>query len=124
MTIHYEFLQPEHFARFVELANRVHGDNYIDLATLETYAQRSVKNHINASIVALDEERMVGFRLTFAAGQWPFDKWCSVDKWPVAADDMCYFKVIAVDPEYQGSGVGGELLKRSIEQAKQQGAKA
>ncbi len=124
MQIRYETLDAVHFERFLTLANQVHGDNYMDEAALRLYVPRSWKEGVNASFVALDGDKIVGLRLTFAANQWPLDKWCTPQKWPVPQQDVAYFKVIAIDPDYQGYGIGGQLLKRSISALKQQGAKA
>ncbi|SNY41438.1 Predicted N-acetyltransferase YhbS [Arsukibacterium tuosuense] len=117
-------MQPAHFADVMQLANRVHGDNYLDLAKLTGLYQRGIKHGINASFVALSESRVVGYRLSFAAGQWPQDEWCTVKLWPVTPEKMAYFKSVAVAPELQGQGLGSALLKVSVSALCQQGATA
>ncbi|MFC1520497.1 GNAT family N-acetyltransferase, partial [Pseudomonadota bacterium] len=67
---------------------------------------------------------IVGFRLTYAAGKWPVDQWCTPEKWPVTAENMCYFKCNTVAEAYRGQGIGSKLLQASIAAVKQQGAKA
>lgn len=115
---------PNHFADVVVLANQVHGDNYLSLTTLMELYPRGVKEGINAGFVALSDDKVVGYRLSYAAGQWPLDQWCSVPLWPVAPPKMAYFKSVAVAPELQGMGLGPELLKASVAALRQQGALA
>ena len=117
-------MQPAHFAEIVALANQVHGDNYLDLKSLTQLYPRGIKHGINAGFVALADEKVVGYRLSYAAGQWLLDKWCSVELWPVAADKMAYFKSVAVAPALQGQGLGPALLKASVSALQQQGAAA
>ncbi|GMM67691.1 hypothetical protein MTsDn1_09850 [Alteromonas sp. MTD1] len=122
--ISYAPLAPSHFAGVIELGNAVHGDNYLTDELINDYYNRSFHNHVNASWVALHNNIVVGFRLTFAHSQWQADKWCSTDLWPVDAKYVCYFKCNTVSPSMQGLGIGSTLLKKSIEKATEQGALA
>jgi ribosomal protein S18 acetylase RimI-like enzyme len=118
-------LMPIHFAAVIALANRIHGDNYLDLPTLTLMHQQGIKQGHNASFIALDElSDIVGYRLSFAPAQWQPDLWCSQELWPVAADNMAYFKSVGVAPSQRGKGVASALLRRSVSALKQQGAKA
>ncbi|MBV2129899.1 GNAT family N-acetyltransferase [Arsukibacterium indicum] len=117
-------LLPEYFADVVTLANQVHGDNYLNITTLMEMYSRGIKDGINAGFVAVSDGKVVGYRLSYAAGQWPLDKWCSVSLWPVAPQHMAYFKSVAVAPELQGQGLGSTLLKASVAALRQQGALA
>ncbi|MCC2617440.1 GNAT family N-acetyltransferase [Aestuariibacter halophilus] len=121
-TIQYTQLAPHHFDRVIELGNAVHGDNYLDHQQLDAYYQQSFANGINASWVALDGERLVGFRLTWAAGNWTPDQWCTTDGWGLDPTRVCYFKCNTVDSDYRGHGIGSTLLKSSIDCARDQGA--
>lgn len=122
--IRYRLLEPELFAGVIALGNQVHGDNYLDPVNLAQWHQRGCKNGINASFVALDDEQVIGFRLTWSAGQWPIDKWCSPQLWGVDAERVSYFKCNTVHADYRGTGVGSELLTRSIQQLQRQGSLA
>jgi len=125
MSITYCQLSAQHFSDIVSLGNRVHGDNYLDMASITDLYERSWQDDINASWVAIDENnKLIGFRLTNAASQWQPDKWCSPENWSVAKDRVCYFKCNTVDESVRGQGVGSTLLKKSIASAKQQGALA
>lgn len=117
-------MTPEFFQQVLRLANTVHGDKYLDLAQLIELHQRGIKNGINASYVALDGPTLVGYRLSYAAGQWPLDQWCSISLWPVSPKQMAYFKSVAVAPELQGQGLGSKLLKASVSALMAQGATA
>lgn len=122
--IRYSELTPEHFSAVLELGNRVQGDGYLNLENLTDYYQRGIKNRINAGLVAFYNDQLVGFRLTFAQGQWEIDEWSTPDKWQLDSSRVCYFKCNTVDPAMQGYGIGSELLRRAVEKAKQQGSLA
>ncbi|MFC3094403.1 N-acetyltransferase [Alteromonas sediminis] len=125
MSISYHELAPEHFSEILALGNLVHGDNYLDINSINNLYERSWQDNINASWVALNKDgKLVGFRLTNAASQWHPDKWCSPDKWPVDASRVCYFKCNTVDESVRGQGVGSTLLRKSIASAQMQGALA
>ncbi|MBY5992231.1 GNAT family N-acetyltransferase [Ferrimonas balearica] len=119
-----EPLAPAHFAGVVALGNLVHGDGYLTDEGLRAHAAKSFHNGINCSFVALEGDTVVGFRLTFAAGHWQPDQWCTPDKWPVSPDKVCYFKCNTVDEAHRGEGLGAALLRRSIDAARAQGAEA
>ncbi len=120
----YRTITPEDYAAVIHLATLVHGEGYIDGITIEKWVAQGIKDQINANFVAYCEEKLVGFRLTFAVGNWQLDKWCSPTLWQVNADQVCYFKCNTVDENYRSYGIGSQLLKLSIDAAKQQGARA
>ncbi|WP_298444274.1 GNAT family N-acetyltransferase [uncultured Ferrimonas sp.] len=117
-------LQPSHYAGVVRLGNQVHGSGYLTVESLQRLAQKSLKGGINCSFVACLHEQVIGFRLTYANGNWQPDQWCSQAQWPVAAAQVCYFKCNTVAQPYRGRGLGSALLKRSVAAAKRQGARA
>ncbi|TMP80774.1 GNAT family N-acetyltransferase [Pseudoalteromonas phenolica] len=118
-------LTTDHFQDVITLANLVHGDNYMDEASLSKMHQQGIKHEINASFVAINKQsELVGFRLSYAAEQWDIDKWCSPKLWPVLPSQMAYFKCIAVSEKAQGQGIGPKLLHASIVALRQQGALA
>ncbi|GAB59219.1 GNAT family N-acetyltransferase [Rheinheimera nanhaiensis] len=118
-------LRPNYFADVIALANQIHGDNYLTQQSLLQMQQQGIKQGINASFVALNEQgHIIGYRLSFAAGQWQPDKWCSVSLWPVAVSDMAYFKSVGVSPAARGQGVASALLRQSAVALSEQGAKA
>jgi GNAT superfamily N-acetyltransferase len=51
-------------------------------------------------------------------------QWCSVDKWGVDFDDVCYFKSNTIAESGRGQGLGGKLLAASKAAVMAQGAKA
>lgn len=128
--IHYKKLTPKHFKQVIKLANEVHGDGYLNDKSIADWTARGISNKINCGYVALlkansnakTKEKLIGFRITFAAEHWDVDKWCSPDLWQVPENKCCYFKCNTVDENYRGLGVGKKLLQRSIEAAKHQGA--
>ena len=123
-TILYRAMSPKDFPLIISLGNHVHGDGYLDKDNIEKWYQQGLKNHINAGFVAYDEDKLVGFRITFAVDNWHIDKWCTPEKWQLKESEVCYFKCNTVDEHYRGYGIGSQLLKLSIDAAKQQGAKA
>ena len=122
--ITYRNIEPIDFTASIVLATTVHGDGYIDEKIISTWYKKGLKDNINTGFVAYDKDKLVGFRLTYAVEQWQVDNWCSPELWQVAVDQVCYFKCNTVDENYRGHGIGGELLKRSITEAKKQGALA
>lgn len=122
--ITYSELTPAHFSAVLELGNRVQGEGYLNLDNLTDYYQRGVKDGINAGIVAFYQTQLVGFRLTFAQGQWEIDQWATPQEWGVVPDKVCYFKCNTVDPAMQGYGIGSTLLNKAIAAARSQGSLA
>ena len=123
-TITYKTISLEDFEATVALGTEVHGGGYINLVNLNEWIQKGTKNNINSSFVAYDGDKLVGFRITFAAEQWHIDEWCSTEKWNIPTLNVCYFKCNSVDKHYRGYGIGSKLLYLSIEAVKKQGAKA
>lgn len=116
--------EPKHFDDVIKLGNAVHGDNYLSHESLQVMLVRGLKDGINASLVAYNDDTLVGFRLTWAPGNWPIDHWCNPELWGYEPSEVCYFKCNTVDERFRGAGIGGKLLRQSIALTKQQGAKA
>jgi len=120
----YRPLTPADFDQIITLGNHVHGDGYLDTDIITGWYKKGLAHGLNASFVAYHGEKLVGFRVTFSANTWEIDKWCSPDLWKVKPELACYFKCNTVDENYRGFGIGGQLLKHSISEAKKQGATA
>ena len=120
----YQHLTPADFPAIISLGNLVHGDGYLTPDNLKQWYLKGIINEINAGFVVYDKEKLVGFRITYAVGQWDIDQWCSPSKWQVPSENVCYFKCNTVDENYRGHGIGGQLLQLSINAAKKQGALA
>ncbi|MGI5310577.1 GNAT family N-acetyltransferase [Rheinheimera sp. WS51] len=117
--------ESEHFSAVVQVANQIHGDNYANLDAVVQMHKQGNKKGINASFVALDsQQNVVGYRISFAAGNWRADQWCSQEIWPVSLSEMAYFKSVAVLASKQGQGIGSKMLAASTRALKKQGAKA
>lgn len=116
--------EPEHYNDVIGLGNQVHGDGYLNVDSLKQMHLRGIKNNINASLVCYQGDSLVGFRLTWAPGNWPLDKWCTPQLWGHPVENVCYFKCNTIDERMRGQGIGGRLLKQSIALSKQQGATA
>jgi len=123
-NITYTELTAKYFTQVITLANKVHGVGYLDATSLTEWVSRGIDQNINTSVVALLNEQVIGFRITYAAKQWDIDKWCTPKKWQVAEHQCCYFKCNTVDENYRGFGVGKKLLQLAITAAKKQGAQA
>ena len=127
-AVHYEKLAPKYFKQVIKLANAVHGDGYLTQPRLTDWAARGISNDSNCGYVALSKkgnsEKLVGFRITFAAQHWQTDQWCSPKLWQVPKDKCCYFKCNTVDESYRGLGIGKKLLQLSTAAAQKQGALA
>jgi len=120
-------LREDDFGAVVSLGNKINGANYLDFDTCDKIMRRSCKLGLSCSYVAYEAEReskLIGFRLTYAPGNWKIDDWFCPDRWKAPQDKVCLFKSNMVDEAYRGQGLGPLLLKRSVETAKQQGAVA
>jgi len=122
--ISYRTITEQDFAQVIALGTKVHGEGYIDDNNIKQWVNKGIKDNINASYVAYDGDKLVGFRITYATTQWQIDHWCSPKLWQLPVEQVCYFKCNTVDENYRGYGVGSQLLKLSIMAAQQQGAKA
>lgn len=117
-------LTPTHFKDVIDLGNLVHGNGYLSQSSLTHIFEISILNNINASFVAYQNQQLIGFRLTYAPGRWPIDEWCTPNKWHHKPQNICYFKCNTVSANHRGQGIGTQLLKASIQQAKKQGCTA
>jgi GNAT superfamily N-acetyltransferase len=117
-------LTPSDFDAVIALGLLVHGEGYLDWESLNHIYHQGIKNDINANFVAVEGEELLGFRLTYAPGQWQFDPWCSISLWGVPAETVCYFKSNTLAESARGKGLGGKLLAASIAAVKCQGARA
>lgn len=120
----YKNLEASDFSAVIELGTKVHGEGYIDNDNIKDWYLKGIKKEINSGFVAYDNDKLVGFRLTFAPQQWIIDKWCSPELWQIETNKVCYFKCNTVAENYRGRGIGGKLLALSIAAAKKQGATA
>jgi GNAT superfamily N-acetyltransferase len=112
------------FAAIIELGNKVHGSGYLDLPSIQVMQAKSLFGDLNSSYVMYDQFTLIGFRITYAPNQWQLDTWCTPSLWPVDKSVVAYFKCNTIHPDYQGKGLGGQLLQASVNTLQQMGAKA
>ncbi|MFT6248912.1 MAG: N-acetylglutamate synthase-like GNAT family acetyltransferase [Cognaticolwellia sp.] len=132
LNVHYKTLTPEYFKQVIKLANEVHGDGYLNDKNIIDWVSRGISDNHNCSYVALlntnsnteTENKLIGFRITFAAEHWQVDQWCSSSLWQAPKDKCCYFKCNTVDENYRGLGVGRKLLQLASVAAQKQGSQA
>lgn len=126
--VHYKALSPEYFEQVIKLANQVHGDGYLCEDSIKDWFALSIHDDINASYVATitehNHDKLIAFRITFAAQHWQVDQWCSPTLWQVPKASCSYFKCNTVDEDYRGLGIGKKLLQLSSVAAQKQGALA
>ncbi|MDU0114191.1 GNAT family N-acetyltransferase [Psychrosphaera aquimarina] len=117
-------LSEEHFTDVINLGNLVHGDGYLFPDTLAAMHLKGIKDRLNSSFVLYHGDMLVGFRITYAPNNWQLDRWCTPELWPIATENVAYFKCNTIHPDFQGKGLGGKLLSESMTTLKQMGAKA
>ena len=102
------------------------GKNYFIEKDLKEIINLSIKDGLNASFLASDNDELVGIRLTYAPGGWPnkYTKGISPDLWKVEKNDVAYFKSLFIKDNYQGKGLGKKLSNESINVLLKMGAKA
>ncbi|NMP15232.1 GNAT family N-acetyltransferase [Thalassotalea sp. Y01] len=120
----YKEMQASDFDAIIALGNFVHGDGYVDSSNIHTWYAKGLKNGVNSNYVAYDGDKLVGFRITYAAQQFSLDQWYSPDLWQTDISETAYFKCNTVDETYRGYGIGSRLLELSIKALQAQGAKA
>jgi GNAT superfamily N-acetyltransferase len=128
-VITYREMTPDDFSAIITLGTAVHGSGYLDDKNIAIWYKKGLttphnSTEINANFVAYHEEKLIGFRLTYAINQWKIDHWCSPALWQQPNKKVCYFKCNTVDETYRGYGVGSQLLELSIQSAIKQGATA
>ncbi|MCG9696658.1 GNAT family N-acetyltransferase [Shewanella sp. Isolate11] len=122
MPIQIAPLTEAYFNQVIHLGNLVHGEGYLDNAMMSEIAAKGYKADVNANFIALLDNQVIGFRLTYAPQSWQVDKWCSPELWPVDAGKLCYFKCNTVAEQHRGKGIGKALLQASINATRLQGA--
>jgi len=127
--VSYREMLPEDFSAIIALGTAVHGTGYIDESIIGVWYKKGLLKRptlpvINANFVAYLNEKLIGFRFTYAINQWEVDQWCSPELWQQPTDKVCYFKCNTVNENYRGYGVGSQLLKLSTQAAVKQGANA
>ncbi len=121
-------LREDDFDGIIRLGNKVHGEDYVNHASLEKIHRQSCGRGLCCSKVMYDKPRgvgdLIGFRLTYAPGAWDIDEWCSPDEWGAPPEKVCYFKSNTLDSDYRRQGIGSVLLDVSIQTAQRLGAVA
>ena len=74
ITLNYQQLTPSDFDNIIRLATDVHGEGYLDQASMQAWYDKGLKNAINAGFVVYHEQHLVGFRITYAVQQWQIDQ--------------------------------------------------
>jgi len=124
MNLTFRNLSRDDFDAVIALATQVHGEGYVDSQALEQWFKQGIQQQINASYVALNDNSLIGYRITFSAGQWQIDDWCSPQLWGIEPQKVCYFKCNTLAEGFRGQGIGPKLLSLSIHAAQKQGALA
>jgi len=124
----YNFTERD-WSSVIALGNKVNGENYLNFREIEKVFFKGLDRGLNCSYVAYEGERskggkLIGYRLTYAPGNWEVDKWCTVDAWGVPPEKVAYLKSIAVEEDYRKQGIGIKLLNKSIETVSQMGGVA
>ena len=132
-TYHIRFLREEDFEGIIELGNKIFGDNYLTHEGMTDILKKSVKDGKNCSFaMSLNEgdgkERLIGFRLTYAPGNW-IDSYdpnleLNPDMWGFDPEKVAYMKSNCLDKEFRGKGFGRMLLDHAVGETRRMGAEA
>ena len=93
-------------AAVIDLANQVHGDNYLNGDSLAALLEGGTVGDTKLNFLAEKEGEVVGVRLTLAPGNWSIDEACTPEEWPVEPEHICYFKCAAVAESASGLDIG------------------
>lgn len=111
-----------HFGSIRDLASEVFEPHYLTLTDIEEGYQKSCAKGPTSSFVVLLDGRLIGFRLTYGPGTWDITRDYTPEKWNAAPEQVCYFKVACVHPDYSGLGLGQVLLDGAVGVSRRQGA--
>jgi ribosomal protein S18 acetylase RimI-like enzyme len=125
-VVNYEELQLKHVSELKKFLDIEAGIDYLTEEDLIKIIKNKITlNNKNCSFVALDNDKIIGVRLTYAPKKWLTDaKGITVNKWNVDEDYVAKFHCLFLDSNYQGQGIGPEMSKRSIKVLKEMGTKA
>jgi ribosomal protein S18 acetylase RimI-like enzyme len=126
------FLKKEDFDAIVKLGDKIVGKHYTSRKELEDILKRSTKDGVNCSFtLSINEgdgagERLIGFRLTCAPGQWvdSYSRELSRQDWGFDPEKVAYLKSNMIEEEFRGRGFGRMLLDYTVAAAKRAGADA
>ena len=116
---------PSHIPGVIKLADEVFGKGYYTYEELNEIQKKSILKGINASKVLVDNNEVLGVRLTKPPGSWERGKGrgLSKDQWPHTFGETAYFQSLFVSKLIRKTGRGKELSKNSIASLKEMGAK-
>lgn len=82
------------------------GTDYYQTDELEDVFTRSQKNGLSCSFVLMNQEQVVGVRLSFPPGQWHQGKGqgLSPKMWPHPPEETAYFQSLFIESKHQGQG--------------------
>jgi predicted N-acetyltransferase YhbS len=102
------------------------GENYYSLEELNDILARSEKNKIMCSFVLVENNQVVGFRLSYPPGNWNKGKGQKLraDLWKIPIEEVGYFQSMFLSDHLQGQGWGPKLSEAAISALKEAGAKA
>ncbi|OUS27546.1 GNAT family N-acetyltransferase [Thalassotalea sp. 42_200_T64] len=123
-TINYRPMQESDFVAIITLGNYVHGTGYLNAENLKQCFDKGLKDGLNANFVAYAGQQLVGFRISYSPTMWQTDQWYSPHLWRTEMNNTAYLKCNTVEANFRGYGIGSQLLKLSIFELQQQGAKA
>jgi hypothetical protein len=111
-------LDPKHLINIVSFCDVNIGRGYYSLRDVEEIYQKSCKEGLCASYMALSsDQEILGVRLTYAPGTWieSDTHGLSTDDWKIDKSDMAFFKSIFLSQESRGLNLGGQLSKYSLD---------
>tara|TARA_Y100000034_G_scaffold137007_1_gene218322 strand:- start:2531 stop:3070 length:540 start_codon:yes stop_codon:yes gene_type:complete len=120
MSIKIENLKSDHLSRLKEFCDREIGRNYFTLEFLRDFIELNNSSKFNPSFIALNDEEIVGIRLTYPPGLKPGLS----DSYSFKLDEIAYFQSLFIKKDFQKSGLGSLLTSLSIEVLKRLGVKA
>lgn len=119
-------LEKDDLADIKQLIDKSVGEDYLSISELfDMYEQSLCQGRMCSFTLKDAKNQLFGLRLTFPPGKWKPEVpgKLSQNKWPHKFEDTAYFKIIVVDAQVSGQGLGKKLSKKSIEVLKQCGAK-
>lgn len=123
----FEIMSEHNFGDVLKLSDLIFGKDFLTRNDLGKQYSLSKKSNLTNSIITRVENKVVGYQIIFAPGNWN-EKTIGMDlqlkKFSFPLEYTAYAKTAIVHPNYQGRGLGSSMLSRGIDIARRQGAKA
>ena len=115
-------LSTKHEIKFLKFTDTFIGTNYFNKKNFKKQITLSTFNQLNSSFILLDNNKIIGIRITYAPGKWANEIPTQfIQNTNINLNKVAYFKSLFIDSKYQKQGLGPFLSQKSIAVIKKMG---